>query len=92
MKLSSQLRCTHSDDGAVVLDILNGQMFRANFVGSRILELLEKGCAEAQIVEELAGQFGLSRGAIQNDVREFFAHLEKHRLLELRPSETPPTL
>jgi len=92
VKLSSQLRCTHGGDGAVILDILNGQMFRANFVGSRILELLEKGCVEAQIVEELAGQFGLSREVIQSDVREFFAHLEKHRLLELRPSEIPSAL
>ena len=89
MKLSSQVRSTHNRDGAVVLDILHGQMFHANFVGSRILELLKKGSTETQIAEELARQFGVSREVAQGDVREFFAHLEKHRLLELRPAETP---
>ena len=90
MKLSAQVRSTHNEDGAVVLDVLHGQMFRANLVGSRILELLEQGCTETQIGEELAVQFGVSRDVIQRDVREFFAHLEKHGLLELGPRETRP--
>ena len=34
MKLSAQLRSTHNQDGAIVLDILHGEMFRLNFVGS----------------------------------------------------------
>lgn len=92
MKLSSQLRSTHNRDGAVILDVLHGQMFRANFVGSRILELLKQGCTEAQIVEELVGQFGLPEEVIRTDVREFLAHLEKHRLLEQRPPDTHAAL
>ena len=37
-RLSEQVRSTHNQDGAVVLDILHGQMFRLNLVGSRMLE------------------------------------------------------
>ena len=92
MKLSAQLRSTHSEDGAVVLDVLHGQMFRANLVGSRILELLKQGCTEMQIAEEIAAQYGVSRDVIQTDIRQFFASLEKHKLLELRPPETSPAL
>jgi hypothetical protein len=91
VKLSAQVRSTHNEDGAVVLDVLHGQMFRANLVGSRILELLKQGCTEMQIAEELAGQYGIPRDVIQSDIQEFFTHLENHGLLELRPTETLPT-
>ena len=39
--VSEAIRSTHGEDGAIVLDIRQGQMFNLNFVGSRILELLE---------------------------------------------------
>lgn len=92
MKLSAQVHSAHNKDGAVVLDVLHGQLFRANLVGSRILELLKHGCTEMQIAEEIASQYGVSLDVIQSDVREFLAYLEKHRLLELQPPETSPAL
>jgi hypothetical protein len=92
VKLSVQVRSTHNQDGAVVLDILHGQMFRANFVGSRILELLKQGRTEQQIADELSSEFGVPRETIATDVREFLAHLEENHLLDLRHSEAPPFL
>ena len=92
MKLSAQVRSTHNQDGAVVLDIRHGQMFRANFVGSRILELLNQGRTQAQIAEELTAEFGVPRETVKTDLREFLRYLEKHRLLELRQSEAPSAL
>ena len=92
MKLSAQVRSTHNPDGAVVLDILHGQMFHANFVGSRILQLLREGRSESYIVEELTSAFGVPCETIATDVREFLAHLEKNHLLDLRHSEAPPFL
>jgi hypothetical protein len=47
------VRSTHSQDGAIVLDIRQGQMFNLNFVGSRILELLKNGTAQPDIVDEI---------------------------------------
>jgi hypothetical protein len=90
VKLSAQVRSTHNQDGAVVLDILHGQMFRANFVGSRILELLREGRSESYIVEELTTEFAVQRETIATDVREFLTHLEKNHLLDLRHSEAAP--
>jgi hypothetical protein len=92
VKLSAQVRSTHNQDGAVILDILHGHMFRANVVGSRILELLRERLTEAQIADELSSEFGVPRENMAKDLREFLTHLEKHHLLELRQSENLPSL
>lgn len=90
MKISPQLRSTHNQDGAVVLDILHGRMFRLNLVGSRMLELLKLGREESQIADELSREFGADRETVRADLKEFLAHLERHHLLERRQTETHP--
>jgi hypothetical protein len=87
VKLTNQLRSTHSQDGAVVLDIRQGQMFRLNLVGSRILELLKQGHPEQQIAEEISREFGARREIVAADLREFLTHLEKNQLLEMGRAE-----
>jgi hypothetical protein len=88
MKLSEYVRSTHSQDGAVVLDVLHGHMFRLNLVGSRMLELLKQGHMEKEIAEQLSQEFGVEREIVASDLKEFLAHLEKHRLLSVIPSAT----
>jgi hypothetical protein len=88
VKLSAQVRSTHGQDGAVVLDILHGRMFWLNLVGSRMLELLKQDRTESQIVDELSREFGADREIVEADLKEFLAHLERHRLLELRQPES----
>jgi Coenzyme PQQ synthesis protein D (PqqD) len=82
-RVSERVRSTHGQDGAVVLDIRQGQMFNLNFVGSRILELLENGATESAIVDEISQKFEVSRELAERDVREFVEVLKKHHLLEL---------
>jgi hypothetical protein len=84
VRLAENVRSTHSQDGGIVLDILHGQMFRLNFVGSRILDLLKQGSAEPAIAEQLAREFGIDRTTAETDVREFVETLEKHHLLTVR--------
>lgn len=86
MKLPEHVRSTHGQDGAVVLDILHGQMFRLNLVGSRMLELLKQGHTEKEITEQLSQEFGVAREIVASDCKEFLAHLENHHLL--CPAET----
>jgi len=83
VRLSGHVRSTHNQDGAVVLDIRHGQIFRLNLVGSRMLELLKGGCSEEQISDQISRDFSVPREIVETDLREFFAHLEKHHLLEL---------
>jgi len=80
--VSNDVRSTYSQDGGVVLDIRRGQMFNLNLVGSRILELLKSGAAEADIAQTISGEFDLSHGLVETDVREFITTLEKHGLIE----------
>jgi hypothetical protein len=83
-RVSEHVRATHGADGAIVLDILHGQMFRLNFVASRILELLKQGSTEAEISEHLGREFGIDGTTADADVREFFETLEKHHLLTVQ--------
>jgi hypothetical protein len=80
-KVSEAIRSTHGQDGAVVLDIRQGQMFNLNFVGSRILELLETGATESTIVDEISQKFEVSRDVAEIDVQEFIESLKQHNLL-----------
>jgi hypothetical protein len=80
-RVAEDVRSTHGQDGAIVLDIRQGQMFNLNFVGSRILELLETGATEAAIVDEISQKFEVSRDIAESDVREFIASLTQHHLV-----------
>ena len=64
-----------------MLDVQHGQMFNLNPVGSRILELLETGSAESDIVNVISREFTTSREVVENDVREFIESLKKHKLV-----------
>src|SRR5246127_4262064 len=80
-RVSEGVRSTHGQDGAIVLDIRQGQMFNLNLVGSRILELLETGTTESAIVDEISQKFEVGRDIAEKDVREFIASLTQHHLL-----------
>jgi hypothetical protein len=81
-RLSETVRSTHNQDGAIVLDVRQGQMFNVNFVGSRILELLKTGSTESAIVEQISREFGVSRDLAEKDVGDFLQNLEKCQLVE----------
>jgi hypothetical protein len=81
-RVSEGVRSTHGQDGAIVLDIQQGQMFNLNLVASRILELLETGATESAIVGEISQKFQVSRDIAEGDVREFIESLKQHHLLK----------
>lgn len=83
-RVSDSVRSTHGQDGAVVLDVEQGQMFNLNLVGSKILELLEKGSDEADIVIAISKDFNTDQTIVANDVREFIESLKQHRLIKDR--------
>jgi hypothetical protein len=87
LKIAEGVRSSHDRDGAVVLNIHHGQMFTLNLVGSKILEMLERGCPETQMVEEISRKFRIRHDIVERDVREFLECLEKHRLLEFRAQD-----
>jgi hypothetical protein len=80
-KVSAAVRSTHGQDGAIVLDVQQGQMFNLNLVGSRIFELVKSGSTEAEIVDKIGREFGVSRQLAENDVREFLQTLREYHLI-----------
>ena len=89
-RVPEHVRKTHSEDGAIVLDVMHGRMFTLNLVGSKILELLEHQYTTAQIAEELSREFGITADVASRDVAEFLGTLERHRLIETNPSRIAP--
>ena len=84
-ELSTGVRSTRNEDGGIVLDIDHGLMFRLNPVGALILESMGKGCAEADIAQEIACRYNISEELASADVREFLQSLEEHKLVCTRP-------
>ena len=85
-RVSDTVRSTHNQDGAIVLDVRQGQMFNLNFVGSRILELLKSGSPESVIVDEISREFDVSQDVAEKDVHEFLQNLKKCQLVEEQES------
>jgi hypothetical protein len=81
LKLSEQLRSTHNQDGAIVLDIAQGKLFGLNPMASKILELLRAGLSEDQVKTELSRAFRVDIEIVERDVDEFLFELKKHRLI-----------
>ena len=82
--ISKATRSTHGQDGAIVLDIEHGQMFSLNLVGSRILELLENGSTNTEIVTTICQEFKADRSVVENDLHEFINSLNTHTILTER--------
>ena len=86
-KLAETSRVTRGRDGAIALDIRKGQLFSINLVGSRILELLERGLADSDIEDEISREFGVDPEVAQSDHEEFLRTLRKYRLIEAMQPE-----
>jgi hypothetical protein len=80
--LSDNLRTTYSADGAVVLDIARGRIFRFNPTGSRILRMIETGQGKSEIVSMLIREFSADPMAAESDTAEFLVALERHSLVQ----------
>jgi hypothetical protein len=81
MLTSDTLRYTETPDGGIFLDVLRGQMFSVNAVGSKILGLLERGQDESSIVEEISRLYAADIEVVRRDVREFMETLSKNQIL-----------
>lgn len=91
-RVPDHIRAAHGVDGATLLDVVRGMMFRVNVAGSRILELLEQGLGEPEIAALLEREFGIERGTAEADVREFVEVLIRQRLLTARDVVPSPRM
>jgi hypothetical protein len=80
-RVSEGVRSTHGQDGAIVLAIHTGQVLRLNTTGSLILQQLQHGETESEIVEAISQRFRMSSAEVQEDVCIFLESLEQHGLI-----------
>jgi hypothetical protein len=84
LRLADSVRKTHTPDGAVVLDVKHGRMFRFNSTGSRILQLLSSGTEEQEIAAMLVREFSADPVTAESDASTFLASLQRYALVETR--------
>jgi len=84
LRIADAIRRTQTEDGGILLDIHHGQMFCLNVVGSKIIELLERGFDETQIAEQVSGMFAADIETVRADVHDFIEVLNKHHILQMR--------
>jgi hypothetical protein len=80
-RISDTIRRTETADGGVLLDVHYGQMFCLNVVGAKILELIEQGCDESGIADEISRNYGVDKGVVCADLAGFIETLLKQRIL-----------
>jgi hypothetical protein len=87
MRISENVRAATGEDGIVLMDIGQGQMFTINAVGSRIWHQLKDGHSLEAIAEGLATDFAITREQARNDADEFVKQLEARQLIRTSESE-----
>lgn len=71
-------------DGEVILNFDNRVNYGLGDFGTRIWELLDEPCDVDELVEIIASEFDMNRGAARIDVLQFIGDLAREDLVELR--------
>lgn len=83
--ISPDVRCTQSEDGAVLLDIKQGLCFSLNVVGAKVWEKLgasQTGTTLSGLVRDLAPQFAVSVDQLTTDLEHYLHELETKGLIK----------
>jgi len=81
LSISSSVKETASEDGAVLLDVEQGVCFSLNSSGLRILTLLRQGKNIEQIADAFESDYSVPRPQLLDDLCGFMRELESRKLL-----------
>lgn len=82
MKPTQHVRANVTPDNLIVLDLVKGQIFTANTVGSRIWRgLFLDNQPEEQLVETIASEWGTAPEIVAKDVEKFVVQLKQQGLV-----------
>src|SRR5262245_32455070 len=82
--VSPHVRSTHSDDGAVLLDIKGGTCYSLNIVAARtwaVLESAKSGIRLKSIVQLIQPEFDISADELARDISDYLRRLEEVSLI-----------
>lgn len=80
--ISKAVRITKSQDGAVLLDVEQGEIFALNPVATRIVELLQEGHDGFSLAATLSREFSVPEEVVKGDVDDFLTRLRQQRLID----------
>lgn len=82
MKPAQHVRANVTDDNLIVLDLVKGQIFTANVIGSRIWRgLFVDNQPTEQLVETISTEWGTTPEVVAKDVEKFLVQLKQRGLL-----------
>jgi hypothetical protein len=86
MTTSTNVRSAVTDDGVILMDVSNGNIFHSNPTGSFIWSKLRDGASMTQIVEAVAGRYEAPPDVLEADVREYVGALRTKGLIVAQES------
>ena len=82
MKPTQHVRANVTDDNLIVLDLVKGQIFTANSIGSRIWRgLFVENQPTEQLVEAIATEWETPPETVAKDVEKFVVQLKQQGLV-----------
>lgn len=83
MKPTEHVRANVSDDNLIVLDLVKGQIFTANTIGSRIWRgLFLDNQPQEQLIETIATEWETTPEIVAKDVEKFVVQLKQQGLVQ----------
>jgi Coenzyme PQQ synthesis protein D (PqqD) len=84
-QVSDSVAAREIEGELVLLDLEGGRFFVSRGTGPRVWEMLSSGKTIDEVVQEIAGRYGIDRDRVRADVEEFVRQLrEKGMLVEDR--------
>jgi hypothetical protein len=82
MKPAQHVRANLTDDNLIVLDLVKGQIFTANTIGSRIWRgLFVDNQPQEKVIEVIATEFGTTVETVAKDFEKFVVQLQQRGLV-----------
>ena len=67
----------------VILDLLSGEYYGVDLIGTRIWRMLEEHAPPATIVERLLAEYEVDQDTCNQHLASFFRQLEQNNLIEI---------
>jgi hypothetical protein len=82
VSISSGIRDTANEDGAILLDVEQGLCLSLNVVGAKIWQMLKQNDSAAEIINRLEKEFkDVARNRLIQDYVDFIEDLQKKKLV-----------
>jgi len=81
IRLSKKTVWRKVDDEAVIMNIENGNYYSLDEIGTEIWEQFVKGLSLGEIIQKIAGKYGVESGMVQRDIEKLIKTLLKEKII-----------